>query len=512
MIKRITKCQKTFCCWFYCFFSIILMASINNTYADHLNENTEYVVVNHSRGEVIGSLLAPVPGDGVTSSRVEYKLKLYKGKLDRSNKDVYFVITDASNKEFATRFGVNYSEILGQSSIDAVEDADFIDDGIDGEWLFFSDPGRVTRSVAGQIRPPSGNDAYSPLKKISFDPDGSGSGTPIQIIVNVPFIKWGNGLGQTLLIDTGGCDELIRKNPPSELFEGFGPPGCENDPVDDPLARYNGAQVTALDISDTGGTVTMKLHKGTFRMDQGHSVYYMVFESSKTFSAEFAGVIYAPKLRYLERGKKILGTVTQFGNGVAHSDGGPNRFQHGMISYPASGDFYTPMWHIRWIYWDLDQDGDGFADGIVLDNECNQSFSAILDPSVCGNSDIPDITYDPYQLRNNSGNTVKGVAFTPDDPILSDSRVLPDGSLPNLVSMFILMNRGELFLLTDSPGGLAFGGSNDPHIVNCPSPVSTLPVGAELAAAECKGNRSCPDGYTCVLDHAGPGFCYNFDL
>lgn len=491
---------------------VVLIMNASNSYADHIDEHTEFLAVNHATsGEIIGDILAPVPGDGEPLNRVEYKLKLYKGKLAKNQADVYFVITDASNRDFAERFGAVYSGILGTSSLDAVEQASFRDNGQDGKWTFFSDPGRVSRKVGGQVRPPVGNDEYSPIKQITYDPDGPGGEPSTQVLVNASFIKWGDGPGQTLLIDKGGCDELIRRNPPSELFEGNGPAGCENDPVDNPLARYKGGQVTALDITERGGTVTMKLHKGTFRVDAGHHAYYMTFESSTAPAAGFMGVIHAPRLSNLDRGKEAVGTVTQFGNGIPTPDGGPNRFQHGMISYPAGDTFYTPMWHIRWIFWDIDQDGDGVGDGFVLDNECNRSFAELPDPSLCGNQQAPDITFDPFQLRTNSGDTVKGVAFSENDPILSDFRVLPDGTLPSLINMVRLIRNKELFLLTDSPGGLIFDDANAPHIVNCPSPVTVLPVGAELVPEECVVDADCQEGYSCVTSH-GPGLCYNFDL
>ena len=185
------------------------------------------------------------------------------------------MLTDASDKEFAELFGAIRADSLAEAPEEAVEEALF--DG--ASWTFFNDPGLVARIDATdedgdgnvmEVLPPVGNPDYSPLKRINW--------LGKVVTVNVPFIEWGDGPGQQLIIDQGGCDPLIRSNPPSPFFVGNGPTNGANCSTEEPLDRYKGGQVVALDLEAM--TVTMKLHKATF--DHPAKIpYYTVFDASK---------------------------------------------------------------------------------------------------------------------------------------------------------------------------------------------------------------------------------------
>lgn len=120
--------------------------------------------------------------------------------------------------------------------------------------------------------------------------------------------------------------------------------------VEAALDRYKGGQ--AVDIDLDAMTVTMKLHKATF--DHPSVIpYYTVFDTSKAPPAGFMGVTWVPKLGDLGRfgENDAVGRIAQFSNGVRLLDGGPNRFQQGITSYPGGQSMiYTPMWHITSIF------------------------------------------------------------------------------------------------------------------------------------------------------------------
>lgn len=129
---------------------------------------------------------------------------LLRGTIATTGQEVYFVITDASDQDFAEMFGAIRADSLEEAPEAAVEYAEFIN----GEWYFFEDPGLVARfdPNTGEALPPVANPNYSPLKRFEWNGE--------MVTANVPFVKWGDDPGQQLLIDRGGCDPLIRSNPP----------------------------------------------------------------------------------------------------------------------------------------------------------------------------------------------------------------------------------------------------------------------------------------------------------
>ena len=210
---------------------------------------------------------------------------LLTGTIASTGQTVYFVMTDASDQDFADLFGVIRADSLEEAPDDAVETAVFDN----GDWTFYNDAGLVARlDGAGNALGPVANTDYSPLKRISWNGE--------TVTVNVPFIKWGDDPGQQILVDESGIDPLIRKNAPSPFFVGNGP--FDNAPAAQVAAesaadRYKGGQ--AVDIDLVNMTVTMKLHRGTY--DHPDKIpYYTVFDASKAPPAGFMGVPHAPKV------------------------------------------------------------------------------------------------------------------------------------------------------------------------------------------------------------------------
>ena len=375
-----------------------------------------------------------VPGE----DRGTITLPLRKGTIESTGEDVYFVLSDVSDDDFASQYGGIPSDALSEAPEAAVEHATF-DDGV---WTFFEDAGLVCRfDDDGNVLPPLANPNYSPLKRFEWNGE--------TVTANVPFIKWGDGPGQKILVDEGGCDPLVRSNPPSPFFVGGGPANGADCSTEGPLDRYKGGQ--AVDINLDAMTVTMKLHKATFRHPD-KVPYYTVFEASKAPPAGFGGTIVAPKLGNLGRfgENDAAGRITQFANGVRNNSGGPNRYQQGITSYRGGDSDYTPMWHISWIFFDCNDNG------IFFDTERNVGEGGTPDPA-------PPETFDPFAMDD------KGV----DCPVFAtEATGNTDGFIERLSHLEDLIEDG-FAIETEGPAGLRLDSPlQPPLIVNCPVPLT----------------------------------------
>jgi len=148
---------------------------------------------------VLAGLVSPASGDSLQIERHEtastvnlvpgalrgtIMQPLLTGTIASTGQQVLFVLTDASDQEFAEMFGAICADSLAQAADEAVEAAIFES----GTWTFFEDPGRVARfDAGGNVLPPVTNPDYSPLKRI----DWNGK----TVTVNAPFVKWGDGPG-----------------------------------------------------------------------------------------------------------------------------------------------------------------------------------------------------------------------------------------------------------------------------------------------------------------------------
>ena len=399
-----------------------------------------------------GSVVDLVPG----AARGTITQPLLSGMILSTGAEVLFVIADASDKDFAEMFGTVRADSLEEAPDEAVEPAFF--DGDD--WYFMEDPGRVVRvdvddedgdGDTTEVLPPVGNVDYSPLKRIIW---GSK-----EITVNVPFVKWGDGPGQQLLVDQGGCDPLIRSNPPSPFFVGNGPTNGGDCSVEDANDRYKGGQ--ALEIDLVAMTVTMKLHKATFSHPD-KIPYYTVFDASKNPPAGFMGVIHAPRMGKLGRfgDNDAVGRIAQFSNGVRLEGGGPNRFQQGITSYPGGqSKTYSPMWHITWIFFDCD------GDGVFFDAAHNVGEGAVpvAGSGIPGFDPANPTTFDPFQMDDKG---VSCLAFA------VSATGNGDGFIEDLNHLDDLIEDG-LAIQTEAPAGLRLDSQlQPPLIVNCPVPVT----------------------------------------
>ncbi len=359
-----------------------------------------------------------------------------RGQGGEAATEILYVIADASDRDFAKEFGAIFSERLGSINQDVTERATLL--GVDADGApsirFSNDPGTVAHlDDEGVLQPAAGNPDYSPIKRITWNDR--------QIFINAPFIRWGDEPGQQLVVDKGGCSPLIRSNPPSDLLEGDGPPGCDSDEA--ALDRYMGGQVLAINTASENQTVDMKLHASTFNLHDRWTPYYMVFDSSKQASAELLGIPVVSRFADIDKSKDAVGGIFQFDNGLAVADGGPHRFQDGIVEYIGASSNYTPLWHVMWLYWNIN--------GVHPDEECNLSeVQTIPEGADCGNRVPPNINYDPWMLVDDFGlPTVKGrfercQAAAPVMPasVMKGTAGMP-GSSASAVSMALLMPKAR---------------------------------------------------------------------
>ena len=103
---------------------------------------------------------------------------LLTATIASTGQDIFFVITDANNKDYAEMFGAVRVDSLEEAPDAAVETAVFGE----GEWAFYNDPGLVARyDASGNALLPVADPDYSPLKRIEWDGE--------IVTMNAPFIN-----------------------------------------------------------------------------------------------------------------------------------------------------------------------------------------------------------------------------------------------------------------------------------------------------------------------------------
>lgn len=422
------------------------------------------------------------------SPRGTISYPFYRGILGAENIPVYFVLSEASDQEFAREFGIIHAARLANVDSAGVEDGTTVTEL--GQWTFPQHPGKVVhRNAADEPSPLEENKDYSPLKRIRWKGR--------ELIVNIPFVKWGDEPGQQLLIDQGGCDPLIRRSPPSrfrvgeEAAIGGGPAGCERTEDSEPLRRYRGGQVLELRIAkdecptiapwEPCGWVTMKLHRTVHRADV--YPYLTLFSASEAAAAEELGILYTPKLAQAGRSSASpplglsgppevnqgLSSIVEFGNGFEATDGGPARFQPGVISYgEPTWSTYSPILHVTWAFFDCGGSSQMFL------RDSNVSFGA-----------IPKAGTPSFDITEPSGFNPFGMAF--DQIVCRDTVVNRAGNNAGIVvrDRLFELARDKSLVITEWPPGWVVNAENkdvrlDDHpsgmhlVLNAPAPVAVI--------------------------------------
>ncbi len=272
---------------------------------------------------------------------------LHQWTIASTGTKAYFVLTEASDPEFAEAFGILHAPRLGGVDVQGIEKTGATL-GEDGRWTFPEDPRRVPQGK-GTSAPPStiSNEGYSPLKEIQWKAKDR------KLIVNAPFVRWGEAPDQQLLVDQGSQGQRAEK----------------------PLDRYLWGQALEIRVLkddcpliapwEPCGWVTMKLHRTIHRSDV--YPYVTVFSASQAAIAAKLGVPHTPKLAQAGRSSASpalgvetgpahnegVAAIVEFRNGVKMDRGGLAGFQPGVISYGVPRwSTYSPILHVIWAFFD----------------------------------------------------------------------------------------------------------------------------------------------------------------
>jgi hypothetical protein len=276
------------------------------------------------------------PGSVLKLSRanVPATIPLHKGWYE--GKEVYYIITDSSETKHADiitkaqGWKVELAPLLAKAPKDALSTTYMFTNGVQGKGIhgfqsevFTSTPAQPEKysALTAHVHV-TWNDGRTPTELKSEDEiiqaqkDNKVTLTPVDVVINMPQIKWPEGqmkvrADKTLTDETG----------------------------------YGGAQV--LDINTDKMTVTFVAHRG-WAGQEGRTIYYIVTDATPSGPAEMMGVTDSPKNAKLIANAAAV-DLFQFMNGIKGT--GPLGFQAG-IGASAPGDAnYSPMWRIFVIGW-----------------------------------------------------------------------------------------------------------------------------------------------------------------
>ncbi|MCV0412691.1 hypothetical protein [Nitrosarchaeum sp.] len=287
---------------------------------NHMMEKTE---MSADAGSVLKLSRANVPA----------KIPLHKGFYNGG--DVYFIITDSSDKTHADiitknqKWKVELAPLLKNTPTTALSKTYMFTNGISGDGVhgyqgevFTSTPAQPeTYSALTSHVHVTWKDGTTPRilnsEKAITDAEKKGeiSLTPLEVVINMPQIVWPDG--QMMVKE----DKILSDHTP-----------------------YGGGQI--LDIDTEGKTVTFIAHRGWG--PDGRTIYYIVTDATPSGPAEMMGVISSPTSASLIA-NSVAVDLFQFTNGIKGS--GPLGFQAGIASGAQGDANYSPMWRINVITW-----------------------------------------------------------------------------------------------------------------------------------------------------------------
>lgn len=408
---------------------------------DPLSVWIDGVTVSHLdniRDEFIGDALNPQPNN----ERGAITFELSKGvniDADGNEREVYFIIHDASDEAVAEELGVAWAGNLVDTPVAASSEASVSESG---HWTFYGDlPNPVWANPACRVSDGTAangeaclnadgipditeTNTYSPLRRANFGGK--------DVVFNMIFIKWG--------------DEPWEQNRTDR--------SCNSFPDDPPntTCAYNGTawgrmnnsgHVVELNTDAEPPYVTLKLHK-SWSEGGDYLPYYIVVDTWPAGPSRAMGVPNVPKHKFLGNtavplvqfvpGKRIHPTfppmpqpgTTDGGEGFGlNHGGGPFGSQIGLPSYFMPEDDYSPMWHIGFAHW-LEP-----ADRVV------KGFKELKQLRKDGKLEILEWPAPPRIAQGDNSPDTDGDGF-------GDDRV----------------------------NDFDFANPNSPHVVNCPTPIT----------------------------------------
>ncbi len=291
--------------------------------------------------------------------RAWFKMDLAKGyNIDDDGvmREVYYFWHDVSDEQIAKDYGRAWGGGMADTPRAATSDAIFHPE--DGTFTFLGDlPNPVLRAHPDfqtfpdslTLGPPvSDTNGYSPLRHVEIDGK--------EVVINAFFVKWGDEAWEQLRIDVN-CDP----NDPTSFPDNPGNSTC----------WYNGevfagdaGHIIELNTEAEQPYVKFKAQKA-YTDGGDYLPYYIVTDTWPAGPAFEMGVIYVPKHEFLAHAAVPLIQFyppeplndsfppTAPVPGALHG-GGPLGGQIGMPSYFKPEARYSPMWHIGFAEWVVD--------------------------------------------------------------------------------------------------------------------------------------------------------------
>ncbi len=225
-----------------------------------------------------------------------------------------------------------------------------------------------------------------------------------------------------------------------------------------------------------------------------------------------------PAGQFVPQITQAVGTLMQFQNGKYIRDGGPNRFQAGLIPFLPGTRAYTPEWHINWIFYNCgiaECDGREYTVENVAQDTSNEEWTrpnqnvsvGAPGPNPANSEDSGyspafPVTFDPVQMRCD----MKAI------PCLDFVKAIP-GSINGEISLTMLpgLEDDNKIFVTDAPAG-AMRGWVKYLVVNCP-----LPIIVNIAVTQNTSNVVVPEVdegncTSCTCDRTATSLSINGDL
>jgi FtsP/CotA-like multicopper oxidase with cupredoxin domain len=404
--------------WFRDGVTINSLGSIPTDVADLQDSNNVTIA-----DEFIGDALSDPEPD---NERGAITFELAKGtNIDAggNEREVYFIMHDVSDESLAEELGIAWAGGLVGVAEEATAEASVKKKDNKLEWTFHGDlpnpvwanpncrvgeplsadalPGEVCANPA-DIPAVSGDNTYSPLRRVDFDGDGNDE------IFNMIFIKWGDEPWEHNRIDLSCVS--FPDNPPNTT--------CAYNGLEWGRADKSG-HVIELDTDADPPYVTLKLHK-SWSEGGDYLPYYIVVDTWPAGPGRAMGVPNVPKHQFLANTAVPLVQFVpparfhpsfppmpnwddpDLGDGNGLVGGGPFGSQIGLPSYFMPEDDYSPMWHIGFAHWlePADRVVKGFKELKELRADGKLEILEFPAPPRIRGGDLTGIRVDDYDFEN----------------------------------------------------------------------------------------------------------------
>lgn len=245
---------------------------------------------------------------------------------------------------------------------------------------------------------------------------------------------------------------------------------------------------------------------------------YLTIPASAT--VETVEDVLIPAGQFIPQITQAVGTLMQFGNGIYIPDGGPARFQSGLIPFMPGTLAYTPEWHINFIVYncgDVECDGETYSvENVAKDTSSESWLRSGFNPSLSGPGPNPanskeskfspahPDTFEPVQMRCG----IKGAHC---EDYINKIPGAQHGEIT--LNMLPQLENENKIHFTEAPTGAKRGWVKF-LVVNCPLPVVAQVniVGQQTVQTATSTSSSSGNCVTCSCDRASTNISINGDL